>query len=127
MLEKTPDVILLAYYFPPDSTIGAARPYRFYKHLKKAGRRCWVVTASQQPPNAPPDVLFVLDKKGRRVVAGEEKPPPRDAPRRALLPPLPHSRRHRDRVVDSRRPTVPRHHRTEPGAQIRGGLHLSAG
>ena len=74
MLEEKPDVILLAYYFPPDSTIGAARPYRFYKHLKKAGRRCWVVTASQQPPNAPPDVLFVLDKMDELWSSAERKP-----------------------------------------------------
>jgi glycosyltransferase involved in cell wall biosynthesis len=74
MLEEKPDVILIAYYFPPDSTIGAARPYRFYKYLKKAGRRCWIVTASQQPSNAPPDVLFVLDKTDELWSSPERKP-----------------------------------------------------
>jgi len=74
MPEEKPDVILLAYYFPPHSTIGAARPYRFYKHLKKAGRRCWIVTASEQPPDAPPDVLFVPDQTAELWSSVERKP-----------------------------------------------------
>jgi glycosyltransferase involved in cell wall biosynthesis len=57
-----PDIILIAYHFPPDPAIGSARPYRFYRHLRKSGRRCWVVTAAK-PGGAPlPDVVWVLDR-----------------------------------------------------------------
>ena len=32
-----PTIIMLAYYFPPESAIGAARPYRFSKYLSRLG------------------------------------------------------------------------------------------
>lgn len=41
-------VLLLAFYFPPENTSGAARPYRFYKYLRKLGYVVHVLTASPQ-------------------------------------------------------------------------------
>ncbi|MDQ6706304.1 MAG: glycosyltransferase [Acidobacteriota bacterium] len=42
------NVLLLAYYFPPESESGAARPARFFKYLPEFGYRPIVVTASPQ-------------------------------------------------------------------------------
>lgn len=39
-------VLMLAYHFPPENTIGAARPFRFYKHLSRLGLECHVITAA---------------------------------------------------------------------------------
>lgn len=53
-------VILIAYHFPPGPEMGAVRPYRFYKYLKRMGYACHVITASAQPEmNA--DVTFLAD------------------------------------------------------------------
>ena len=49
---KKPWVLLLAYHFPPENVVGAARPYRFYKYLQRHGYKCHVITAadiSQMP------------------------------------------------------------------------------
>lgn len=61
MQEAKAQVILIAYYFPPNPAIGAARPYRFYKYLKRAGYRCHVITASDPGAAASPDVHFIPD------------------------------------------------------------------
>ena len=53
-------VIVFAYHFPPDPAIGGARPYRFYKYLRRLGYRVHVITASPQP-EANPDVEYVPD------------------------------------------------------------------
>jgi glycosyltransferase involved in cell wall biosynthesis len=39
-------VLILAYHFPPENAIGAARPFRFYKYLSRMGFRCHVITAA---------------------------------------------------------------------------------
>jgi len=39
-------VLLFAYHFPPENTIGAARPFRFYKYLSRLGPECHVITAA---------------------------------------------------------------------------------
>ncbi len=42
----TEDLILIfAYHFPPENAAGAARPFRFYKYLRRMGYECYVVTA----------------------------------------------------------------------------------
>lgn len=41
-------VLLLAYHFPPDPSIGGARPFRFYTHLPDAGWSAHVITAAAQ-------------------------------------------------------------------------------
>src|ERR1700759_3987686 len=55
-----PHIILIAHHFPPGPEMGAIRPYRFYKYLKRMGYPCHVITASAQTePN--PDVTFIRD------------------------------------------------------------------
>lgn len=43
---RTPRVLLFAYHFPPENTVGAARPFRFSKYLAQHGYECHVVTAA---------------------------------------------------------------------------------
>lgn len=62
-------LLLIAYYFPPDEAIGGARPYRFYKYLKKLGYDCQVLTAAPQK-EANPDVHFVEDPLRERPRQG---------------------------------------------------------
>lgn len=59
-------VLLLARFFPPDSTSGAARPFRFYKYLHRLGYGVEVVTASKQDLNPmPADVRCVSDTEAQ--------------------------------------------------------------
>src|SRR5271154_2925372 len=62
--RKKPHIILVSYYFPPDGLIGGARPYRFYKYLKRAGYTCDVITAAAQGTSPPSDVHFTPDVPG---------------------------------------------------------------
>lgn len=39
-------VLFLAYHFPPENVVGAARPFRFYKYLLRQGYKCHVITAA---------------------------------------------------------------------------------
>jgi Glycosyltransferase Family 4 len=54
-------LLLIAYHFPPDNAIGGARPFRFYKYLKRLGYECHVITAARQEPNAVNDIEYVPD------------------------------------------------------------------
>jgi hypothetical protein len=54
-------VVILAYHFPPENSIGGARPFRFYKNLKKLGFQCHVITAAAQTGCDDPDVEYVPD------------------------------------------------------------------
>lgn len=56
-----PVLLLISYHFPPDEAIGGARPYRFYKYLKRLGYECHVLTASRQEAGADTDVEYVPD------------------------------------------------------------------
>jgi len=42
-------VLVLAYLFPPENVVGAARPFRFFRYLPEFGFRPRVITASAQP------------------------------------------------------------------------------
>ena len=64
MEQTRPDIILIAYYFPPVNAIGGVRPYRFYKYLKRLGYACTVITASAQGTAPPADVIVVPDEIG---------------------------------------------------------------
>ncbi len=55
-----PHVILIAHHFPPGPEMGAIRPYRFYKYLRRMGYPCHVITASAQTESNA-DVTFVED------------------------------------------------------------------
>ncbi|MGA3009632.1 MAG: hypothetical protein ABSD72_05165 [Terracidiphilus sp.] len=59
-------VLLIAYHFPPDNEIGAARPYRFYKYLKRLGYECHVLTASVQESGAT-DIEYVADPQRKET------------------------------------------------------------
>ena len=41
-----PRLIMLAYYYPPQNEIGAARPHRFARYLRRGGTEVIVVTSS---------------------------------------------------------------------------------
>jgi glycosyltransferase involved in cell wall biosynthesis len=71
-----PDIIFIAYYFPPHTAIGGARPFRFYRSLKKSGRNCWVVTASQPGPGAAPDIVYIPDPTAILWDSPPPSPPP---------------------------------------------------
>ena len=61
-LDHKGTVLLLACFFPPENTSGAARPFRFYKYLRSLGYGVQVVTASKQDLNGvPADVICVSD------------------------------------------------------------------
>lgn len=54
-------LLLIAYHFPPDNAIGGARPFRFYKYLKRLGYECHVLTAARQTAGGASDVEYVPD------------------------------------------------------------------
>jgi glycosyltransferase involved in cell wall biosynthesis len=55
-------LIIIAYHFPPENTIGALRPYRFYRYLHEFGYQCVVITASPQPEGGNPSVVYCPDR-----------------------------------------------------------------
>jgi glycosyltransferase involved in cell wall biosynthesis len=57
-------LVILAYHFPPESAVGAARPFRFFKYLPQFGYSPHVITAS--PPAGPgaPEVECIPDRVG---------------------------------------------------------------
>ncbi len=71
MEPSKPHVILVAYYYPPSTSIGGMRPYRFSKYLKRLGYTCDVITASEQKTPAA-DVVVVPDPVGA-VLEGRSK------------------------------------------------------
>lgn len=60
-------VLILAYYFPPDSSSGSLRPLHFANHLQKMGVRVTVITAREKDflPEQPVDInlLSQVDNK----------------------------------------------------------------
>ena len=73
LVSKTkPQVILIAYHFPPGPEMGALRPFRFYKYLKRLGFQCHVITASPPDQASPADVSFIPDEL-RAVWEGSTK------------------------------------------------------
>jgi hypothetical protein len=60
MSDKT--LLMIAYHFPPENVIGAARPFRFYKYAPMFGWTPVVVTAAPQDPNyTPAGVHYIAD------------------------------------------------------------------
>lgn len=56
----SPLVIVLAYHYPPDPSIGGLRPARFVKYLNRQGYRTLVITAAKQSVESE-SVLYVPD------------------------------------------------------------------
>jgi hypothetical protein len=48
MAQSKPHIVLIAYYFPPAEQMGGARPFRFFKYLRRLGYECDVITAAKQ-------------------------------------------------------------------------------
>lgn len=58
----TEDLLLIfAYHFPPDSAIGAARPYRFCKYLDRLGYHSHTITAADVRTRPDLDAQYVAD------------------------------------------------------------------
>jgi glycosyltransferase involved in cell wall biosynthesis len=62
MYNSKPQVIVVAYHFPPGQEIGGFRPFRFYKYLKRMGYTCHVITADQPSEVSPTDVIYIADE-----------------------------------------------------------------
>jgi glycosyltransferase involved in cell wall biosynthesis len=54
-------VLIFAYHFPPENTIGGARPFRFSKYLSRLGYTCRVFTAADQTGRNDPNTEYVPD------------------------------------------------------------------
>lgn len=67
-------IILIAYHFPPENTIGAWRPYRFFKYLKRFGYNCHVITASPQTGHEE-DVTYLADPTRDFLESGRRNGP----------------------------------------------------
>lgn len=59
-MSSSHSVVLFAYHYPPENVIGALRPARFVKYLKRLGYRTLVITAAAQPGHSP-DTIYVPD------------------------------------------------------------------
>jgi glycosyltransferase involved in cell wall biosynthesis len=62
-------VLIVAYHYPPDTAIGAVRPYRFAKYLKRLGFRIHVIAASHEGTPEPdvtyvPDPFYAMERRG---------------------------------------------------------------
>lgn len=58
--DSRPSVLIIAYYFPPENTSGAARPARFHKYLPRFGYIPHVITSSEQDPDYPQENVYYL-------------------------------------------------------------------
>ena len=56
------NLLILAPYFPPENTSGAARPDRFARYLRTLGWHVAVVAREIEAPGLQPDVLRVSDR-----------------------------------------------------------------
>ncbi len=54
-------LIVVAYHYPPENAVGAARPARFVKFLPAHGWQCHVITAVRQPEGGSPNVSYLED------------------------------------------------------------------
>ena len=54
-------ILIFAYHFPPENSIGGARPYRFYKYLPRHGFKCHVITAADVSTRPDLDAEYVSD------------------------------------------------------------------
>ena len=54
-------IVIFAYHYPPDNTIGGARPYRFAKYLSRLGYTCRVFTAADQSGCGDANIEYVPD------------------------------------------------------------------
>ena len=53
--------VIFAYHFLPENTIGAVRPFRFYKYLSRSGYRCHVISAADVTQLPGIDAAYIPD------------------------------------------------------------------
>ena len=94
---------MFAYYFPPEDTTGAQRPFRFAKYLCDHGYQAHVITASTQEGGSPwPDVTHVPSAVGTRFDTAIE----RLAPYNDQLPWVSRAIHAAERAVTHQRPVA---------------------
>jgi hypothetical protein len=54
-------VLIFAYHYPPENSIGGERPLRFSKYLSRLGYTCRVFTAADQTGREDPNTEFIAD------------------------------------------------------------------
>jgi glycosyltransferase involved in cell wall biosynthesis len=54
-------ILIFAYHFPPENTVGADRPVRFSKYLSRMGYTCRVFTAADQTGRDNTNVEYIPD------------------------------------------------------------------
>ena len=54
-------VLMFAYHYPPENSIGGERPFRFSKYLSRLGYTCRVFTAADQTGNEDPNTESIAD------------------------------------------------------------------
>jgi len=54
-------VLIFAYHYPPENSIGGQRPLRFSKYLSRLGYTCRVFTAADQTGREDPNTEFIAD------------------------------------------------------------------
>jgi hypothetical protein len=59
---STPRVLFVAYHYPPENTIGAARPFRFAKYLAQHGYACHVLTAADVTRRPDLSATYIPDR-----------------------------------------------------------------
>lgn len=80
-------VLLLAYYFPPQNEIGAARPHRFARYLRRLGTPVSVICSSNPPKTSTPgqprstSLTSGLHPRSYNDALAAEPPPPRASQR----------------------------------------------
>jgi glycosyltransferase involved in cell wall biosynthesis len=57
-----PLTLIFAYHYPPENTIGAARPFRFAKYLSRLGHNCHVITAADVRRSPELNAQYVPDR-----------------------------------------------------------------
>jgi hypothetical protein len=74
-VRPKPAVLIVAHAFPPENVVGALRPFRFAKYLKRLGYPVSVLTASPQrtvqhpfPVHIPPDRIMLWENILRKTV-----------------------------------------------------------
>ena len=54
-------ILIFAYHFPPENTVGAARPVRFSKYLSRMGYTCRIFTAADQSGRDDSNTEYIPD------------------------------------------------------------------
>ncbi len=83
-------VLMLAYYYPPQNAIGAARPYRFARYLRRLGTSVSVICSPVPKPGSrygerPADLAPQASRDTRDDTVPESEPPAIRVPDASLM------------------------------------------